>query len=81
VRRAGLALRAAKRRGRGNARRFEPQIEADHAERRFLLQELQSAIAMQAFDVKYQPIVAADGGAMIGVEALLRWQHPTRGAR
>ena len=80
VRRAGLALRAAKRRGRGNARRFEPQIEADHAERRFLLQELQSAIAMQAFDVKYQPIVAADGGAMIGVEALLRWQHPTRGA-
>jgi diguanylate cyclase (GGDEF)-like protein len=80
VRRAGLALRAAKRRGRGNARRFEPQIEADHAERRFLLQELQSAIAMQAFDVKYQPSVAADGGAMIGVEALLRWQHPTRGA-
>jgi diguanylate cyclase (GGDEF)-like protein len=80
VRRAGLALRVAKRNGRGNARRFEPQIEADHAERRFLLQELQSAIAMQAFDIKYQPIVAADGGAMVGVEALLRWQHPTRGA-
>jgi EAL domain-containing protein (putative c-di-GMP-specific phosphodiesterase class I) len=79
VRRAGLALRAAKRNGRGNARRFEPQIETDHAERRFLLQELQSAIAMQAFDIKYQPIVAADGGVMVGVEALLRWQHPTRG--
>jgi diguanylate cyclase (GGDEF)-like protein len=79
VRRAGLALRAAKRSGRGNARRFEPQIETDHAERRFLLQELQSAIAMQAFEIKYQPIVAADGGVMVGVEALLRWQHPTRG--
>jgi diguanylate cyclase (GGDEF)-like protein len=79
VRRAGLALRAAKRNGRGNARRFEPQIEADHAERRFLLHELQSAIALQAFDVEYQPIVAADGGAMLGVEALLRWRHPTRG--
>ena len=79
VRRAGLALRAAKRAGRGNARRFEPQIETDYAERRFLLHELQSAIALQAFDIEYQPIVAADGGAMVGVEALLRWTHPTRG--
>jgi diguanylate cyclase (GGDEF)-like protein len=79
VRRAGLALRAAKRNGRGHARRFEPQIETDHAERRFMLHELQSAIALQAFEVEYQPIVAADGGAMVGVEALLRWRHPTRG--
>jgi diguanylate cyclase (GGDEF)-like protein len=79
ARRAGLALRAAKRSGRGNARLFDPQIETDYAERRFLLHELQSAIALQAFDVEYQPIVAAEGGAMIGVEALLRWAHPTRG--
>ena len=79
VRRAGLALRAAKRAGRGNARRFEPQIETDYAERRFLLHELQSAIALQTFDIEYQPIVAADGGAIVGVEALLRWTHPTRG--
>jgi diguanylate cyclase (GGDEF)-like protein len=79
VRRAGLALRAAKRNGRGNARRFEQHIETDHAERRFLLHELQSAIALQAFDIEYQPIVAADGGAMVGVEALLRWRHPIRG--
>jgi diguanylate cyclase (GGDEF)-like protein len=79
ARRAGLALRAAKRSGRGNARQFEPKIETDYAERRFLLHELQSAIALQAFEVEYQPIVAAEGGAMIGVEALLRWTHPTRG--
>jgi diguanylate cyclase (GGDEF)-like protein len=79
ARRAGLALRAAKRSGRGIARQFEPQIETDYADRRFLLHELQSAIALQAFDVEYQPIVAAEGGAMIGVEALLRWTHPTRG--
>jgi diguanylate cyclase (GGDEF)-like protein len=79
-RRAGLALRAAKRGGRGDARRFEPQIEIDRAEQRFLLQELESAIASRALDVAYQPIVAAGGGAVIGVEALLRWTHPTRGA-
>jgi EAL domain-containing protein (putative c-di-GMP-specific phosphodiesterase class I) len=41
---------------------------------------LQSAVALQAFDVHYQPIVAAEGGAIIGVEALLRWTHPSRGA-
>jgi diguanylate cyclase (GGDEF)-like protein len=79
VRRAGLALRAAKRIGRGGAQRFQPQIETDYAERRFLLHELQSAIALQSFGVEYQPIVAAEGGAMIGVEALLRWTHPIRG--
>ena len=79
-RRAALALRAARRSGRGGARRFEPQIETECAERRFLLQELESAIASQAFEVVYQAIVAADGGAVIGVEALLRWNHPTRGS-
>ena len=80
ARRAGLALRAAKQEGRGRTRLFAPQIENDYAERRFLLRELQSAIALQAFDVYYQPVVAAEGGAMIGVEALLRWIHPSRGA-
>jgi len=80
VRRAGLALRAAKREGRGIVRSFAPEIETAHAERRFLLRELETAIAQQAFEVHYQPIVAANGGALIGVEALLRWTHPTRGA-
>jgi diguanylate cyclase (GGDEF)-like protein len=80
ARRAGLALRAAKREGRGRARSFEPQIEAEYAERRFLLRELQSAVSLQLFDVHYQPVVAADGGAIVGVEALLRWTHASRGA-
>ena len=80
MRRASLALRAAKREGRGRTRRFEPQIEAEYAERRHLLRELETAISLQAFDVHYQPVVAASGGAIVGVEALLRWTHPTRGA-
>jgi len=79
ARRAGLALRAAKHEGRGRTRRFEPQIETENTERRFLLRELESAIALRSFDVHYQLVVAAEGGGIVGVEALLRWFHPTRG--
>jgi len=79
-RHAGLALRAAKRAGRGGARRFAPQIHHEHAERRFFLRALETAVANKAFEVHYQPMVAAEGGAIVGVEALLRWNHPTRGA-
>jgi diguanylate cyclase (GGDEF)-like protein len=79
-RRAGLALRAAKRAGRATVRRFEPQIETEDCERRSLRRELETAIAAKALDVHYQPVVAAAGGGIIGVEALARWTHPTRGA-
>jgi diguanylate cyclase (GGDEF)-like protein len=78
-RHAALALRSAKRSGRGSVHRFVPKIHEEHAERRFFLRELESAIAQNAFNVQYQPVVAAEGGAMVGVEALLRWTHPTRG--
>ena len=79
VRRAALALRAAKRDGRGSVRSFEPAIEIESSDRRFLQRELKTAIAQQSFEVHYQPIVAADGGGIVGVEALLRWTHPMRG--
>jgi diguanylate cyclase (GGDEF)-like protein len=79
ARRAGLALRAAKREGRGVMRRFEPAIEREHAERRFIRRELESAISGGAFEVHYQPILAADGSGIVGAEALLRWTHPVRG--
>jgi diguanylate cyclase (GGDEF)-like protein len=75
--RAGLALRAAKREGRGVTRRFEPAFEREHAERQFILRELEAAIAAGALEDHYQPIVAADG--IVGAEALLRWTHPLRG--
>jgi diguanylate cyclase (GGDEF)-like protein len=80
IRRAGFALRAAKKVGCGTARRFEAPIEFEHSDRRFLLRELKAAISQDAFDVHYQPIVAAAGSGIIGVEALLRWTHPIRGA-
>ena len=79
VRRAALTVDAAKRQGRGVARRFAPQIENDQVEHRFLLRELKAAIAAQALKLHYQPIVAAARGTVLGVEALVRWRHPERG--
>jgi diguanylate cyclase (GGDEF)-like protein len=79
TRRADLALRTAKRRGRGMVVAFVADMEAEFHERRFIKRELARALAAYAFDVHYQPIVKADGGAIAGVEALLRWNHPTRG--
>jgi diguanylate cyclase (GGDEF)-like protein len=79
TRRADLALRAAKSRGRGSTVSFAPEMEAEFQERRFIKREIASALAARAFDVHYQPIVKADGGSIAGVEALLRWNHPVRG--
>jgi len=79
TRRADLALRTAKRRGRGLLAAFEPEMEAEFQERRFIRREAASALAARGFELHYQPIVQAEGGAIAGVEALLRWEHPTRG--
>ena len=78
-RRAALALRAAKRAGRGTVQRFVPKIQEEHAERRFFQRELETAISERKLEVHYQPVVAAAGGGIVGVEALARWTHPTRG--
>ncbi|MPZ37674.1 MAG: EAL domain-containing protein [Rhizobiales bacterium] len=79
MRRADLALRAAKRRGRGLVMPFADGMEGDFDERRFIKRELSRAIAARSFVIHYQPIVRADSGAIVGVESLLRWNHPSRG--
>lgn len=79
TRRGELALRAAKRRGSGSAIIFSADMESDLQERRFIKREVARALAARGFELHYQPIVAADSGAIMGVEALLRWKHPTRG--
>jgi diguanylate cyclase (GGDEF)-like protein len=80
VRRADLALRAARRRGGGMVVGFAPGMETEFEEQRFIKRELGRALAARDFDVHYQPIVTAEGNAIVGLEALLRWNHPTRGA-
>jgi EAL domain-containing protein (putative c-di-GMP-specific phosphodiesterase class I) len=76
---ADLAMRAAKRRDRGGLLEFHTAMEMEFTERCFVERELRRAIADEALDVHYQPIVTADGTRIAGVEALLRWSHPTRG--
>jgi diguanylate cyclase (GGDEF)-like protein len=80
TRRADLALRVAKRRHRGGMVVFDPAMDAEFNERRFIERELRHALADKAIDVHYQPIVSADGNRVVGIEALARWQHPVRGA-
>lgn len=79
MRRADLALRTAKRVGRGRVVAFEPAMENEYRDRRFINHELRTALAEGGLDVHYQLIVAADGQRVVGVEALLRWKHATRG--
>jgi diguanylate cyclase (GGDEF)-like protein len=80
TRRAELALRAAAAKGPGTLIAFDPAIDKLSAEQRFIHRELPRAITAHELEVHYQPIVAAAGGAFVGVEALLRWNHATQGA-
>ncbi|PWB58309.1 MAG: hypothetical protein C3F17_18905 [Bradyrhizobiaceae bacterium] len=78
--RADLALRAAKSQGGGRVICFKPAMEEESHDRRFIRRELMRAVEDGTIDLHYQPIVAAADGRTVGVEALLRWQHPMRGA-
>jgi diguanylate cyclase (GGDEF)-like protein len=80
VMRADLALRAAKGQGGGRVVCFKPAMEEESHDRRFIKRELQRAVAEGTLDLHYQPIVGAADGRTVGVEALLRWEHPSRGA-
>ena len=79
LRRADIALYRAKQRGRARYRCFTSDMDASVKLRIALETELRRAIARDELSVAYQPIVALDGGAIAGVEALLRWNHPERG--
>jgi diguanylate cyclase (GGDEF)-like protein len=79
LREADVALYQAKADGKGVVRRFDPQLYAAAEQRRHDEAELWAAIDDEQFEVHYQPIVDLDGEHTVGVEALVRWNHPTRG--
>lgn len=76
---ADLALYRAKREGRGQFRIFTPEISAEVVERRQIEDDLRGAVDRGEFELHYQPIVNTDGGKPSSFEALIRWNHPTRG--
>jgi len=80
TRRADLALRAAAKRGPGAIVMFDLSIDTISTDQKFIHRELPRALSANELELHYQPIVASQGGRMVGVEALLRWTHPTRGA-
>jgi diguanylate cyclase (GGDEF)-like protein len=76
---ADLALYEAKAQGRGRYCLFEPQL-AEHLRHRLGLEiDLRRAVEDKAFDVAYQPLFDLRTNAVVGFEALLRWNHPERG--
>ena len=78
LRDADLAMRAAKARGGGCVVSFEPGMRSG-ATRHDLRLELGEAITRGDLVLHYQPVVDLDTGTMGSAEALVRWNHPTRG--
>jgi diguanylate cyclase (GGDEF)-like protein len=77
---AELALYEAKRQGAGGQHAFEPVLAAGAGQRLALENALRVAVAERQLSLHYQPQLDLRTGALAGVEALLRWQHPEWGA-
>jgi len=79
MRRADVAMYAAKSLGRGRCTEFDPTMDARAREDARIAADLSAAVERGEVHLRYQPIVALPSGALAGVEALVRWVHPLRG--
>ncbi|WP_407542890.1 EAL domain-containing protein (plasmid) [Deinococcus radiomollis] len=75
---ADLAMYHAKSRKQGIAV-FEPELNRRHHERFQLGSSLRRALALSELEVHYQPLVGLQNRVIVGVEALVRWRHPSQG--
>jgi len=78
LQRADVAMYAAKAAG-GGVRRYDPGRDQHSRERLRTVEQLRTALDTNQLTVHYQPQCDVATGAAVGVEALVRWQHPTRG--
>jgi diguanylate cyclase (GGDEF)-like protein len=79
LRQAGLALRQAKSAGRGLYRQFEPAITEAAQIRLDMEHGLRRALMLHQFEIHYQPQINLASRRPVGLEALVRWRHPSRG--
>jgi len=79
MRYADMALYRAKNEGRNRACIYDAAMDADLSSRKLLEADLREAIDNDRLQLVYQPVVNKSGEKVIGVEALCRWTHPTRG--
>jgi diguanylate cyclase len=79
MRYADMALYRAKNEGRNRACIYDAAMDADLFSRKLLEADLREAIEHDRLQLLYQPIVNKSGETVVGVEALCRWTHPTRG--
>ncbi len=79
LKQADAALYHAKDGGRNTYRFYCARMNSDALELMQLQEELRRALSQQEFRLHYQPQIDARSGRILGVEALLRWQHPTLG--
>ncbi len=76
---ADMALYGAKAEGRGTYRFFESEMDTRMKVRRELEMDLRKALHNKEFELYYQPLVTLQTNEISAFEALLRWNHPTRG--
>jgi diguanylate cyclase (GGDEF)-like protein len=79
VRDADAAMYRAKQRGKSRWEVFDESMRAQARARHEIEDALHRALDRKEFRVFYQPVVSLGDGGVVGVEALLRWQHPERG--
>jgi diguanylate cyclase (GGDEF)-like protein len=79
LRRADLAMYAAKERGKGRHTVYDARLEQDQAADAQLGAELRRALDNGDFTLVYQPIVSLPDGKWTSLETLIRWKHPDRG--
>lgn len=79
MRNADAAMYAAKDKGKNSFHLYVPNLEQAVNDKMNIQNELNRALARQEFLLHYQPQVSAKSGAIVGVEALIRWDHPERG--
>ncbi len=79
LRHADTALQQVKRAGGNSIRRYLPEMDNSSLDRLELLHELRDAEKRDELELHYQPQFNISGETVVGIEALIRWNHPNRG--